>query len=61
MSEDLDKFNLSGIPKEIIEKFLKRLEAEKFPTNIIERLNESILEKGDISDATIKSALSPEE
>jgi len=61
MNEDINNGNLSGIPRKIIEDFLAKLAVDKLPSNVIAKLKTSILDKGDISEASIKAALSSED
>lgn len=57
MSDEATAPDIGGIPQKIVEKFLERLSAEQVPPAIITNLKETILEKGDISEAAIKAAL----
>jgi hypothetical protein len=51
----------AGIPQQIIFQFLEQLEAENFPSELIARLKDTLLEKGDLSESAIRKALSPED
>ncbi len=60
MSKDENDHNLSGIPQQIIESFLKQLETDKISADVVARLRETLLEEGDLSEAAVKLALSSE-
>lgn len=49
----------TGIPQQIIEKFLARLTAEKVSPDVVARLKKTLLDDGDISEAALKAALTP--
>ncbi|MES2953022.1 MAG: hypothetical protein V4674_00480 [Patescibacteria group bacterium] len=46
-----------GVPKQAFEAFLKALEEKSFPVDVISRLRKALIEKGTVSEPTIKNAL----
>ena len=48
---------VTGIPKQIFDQFLKKLEEEKTEADVITRLNKTLMEQGDVSETAIKTAL----
>ena len=45
------------IPQQIIKRFLEQLTAEEVSADIVARLQETLLDSGDISETAIKAAL----
>lgn len=48
---------VTGVPKQVFDQFLKKLEEEKVAVDVITRLNKALIEQGDISETAIKTAL----
>lgn len=48
---------VTGVPKQIFDQFLKKLEEEKTAADVVTRLNKALIEQGDISETAIKTAL----
>jgi hypothetical protein len=55
----IDQINnpVIGVPKQIFIQLLKKLDEEKIPTDVITRLNKTLVEQGDVSETAIKTAL----
>lgn len=45
------------VPKQIFEQYLAKLAAENFPVDAIERLRSALIEEGNFSEASLRSAL----
>ncbi len=48
---------VTGVPKQIFDQFLKKLEEEKTAADVIARLSKTLIEQGDVSGTAIKTAL----
>lgn len=46
-----------GVPKQIFNQFLKKLEEEKVAIDVITRLNKTLIKHGNVSETAIKLAL----
>lgn len=45
------------VPKQIFEQYLAKLADEKFPVDVVERLRSALIDEGDFSEASLRSAL----
>jgi len=48
---------VTGVPKQVFDQFLKKLEEKKVAVDVITRLNKALIEQGDVSETAIKTAL----
>ncbi|MDA2922462.1 hypothetical protein MYX07_04330 [Patescibacteria group bacterium AH-259-L07] len=48
---------VTGVPKQVFDQFLKKLEDKKIASDVIMRLKETLIGQGDMSDTAMKAAL----
>jgi hypothetical protein len=48
---------VTGVPKQVFEKFLNELEGKKVTADVVARLKKTLIDHGDISETAIKTAL----
>ena len=57
MKSEQTNNSVTGVPKQVFDQFLEKLEEKKVASNVITRLKETLVGRGDVSDTAIKAAL----